>query len=98
MSELFRDSGFEKTALVATVTGAGAVISAPGAGNSIYLLGVNAHADTILKETNGSGATIFAVAAGNCNLPGTIKVTSDTAVYSTASNHTSIFYYIGSTN
>lgn len=96
--QYFRDSGFESVALVANITGAGTGINAPGAGNSIYLLGVNAHANTILRETDGNGAIILAVAAGNANLPGTIKVTSNTAVYSTAANNTSIFYYIDSSN
>lgn len=96
MTRYYRDDGFESVASVATVTGAGTVISAPGAGNSIYLLGVNAHANTILRETDANGAIIFAVGAGNCNLPSTVKTTG--AIYSTAANNTSIFYYIDSTN
>lgn len=96
MPRYFRDDGFESVASVATVTGAGTAISAPGAGNSIYLLGVNAHANTILRENDANGAIIFAVGAGNCNLPSTIKTTG--AIYNTASNNTSIFYYIDSTN
>lgn len=96
--QFFRDSGFENIALVATVTGAATAIAAPGAGNSIYLLGVNAHANTILRENDGNGNIILAVGAGNSNLPATIKVSSNTAVYNTAANNTSIIYYIDSTN
>jgi hypothetical protein len=96
--QYFRDSGFENIALVATVTGAATGIASPGAGNSIYLLGVHAHANTLLRENDASGNIILAVAAGNANLPSTVKVASNTAVYNTATNNTSIFYYIDSTN
>ena len=96
MTSYYRDDGFESVSLVANLTGAGTGINAPTAGNSIYLLGVNAHASTVLRENDANGSIIFAVGAGNCNLPSTIKVTG--AVYSTAANNTSIFYYIDSTN
>lgn len=94
MAQYFRDSGFEKEALVASVTTAGQVVAAPGVGKNIYILGVNAHASTVLKETNNSGNRILTVGAGNCNLPATVRVTENTAIYSTAADHVSIIYYI----
>lgn len=94
MTQYFRDSGFEKEALVASVTGIGEIVAAPGAGKSIYILGVNAYANTLLKETNGSGNTILTVAAGNCNLPATVRVASNTAIHNTIGTYVSIMYYI----
>ena len=85
MTRYYRDDGFESVSLVANLTGAGTGINAPTAGNSIFL-----------RENDANGAIIFAVGAGNCNLPSTIKTTG--AIYSTAANNTSIFYYIDSTN
>lgn len=94
MPEYFRDTGFEKTSLVATITGSATGILAPGSGNSIYLLGANAHAPTVLRETNAFGTRILVIASGNCNLPATVKVTENTAVYATIADHLSLFYYI----
>ena len=93
MAQYFRDSGFESLALVSGVAAAGTIISAPGAGKSIYLLGVNASGATELKETDANGARIMYVAAGNLNLPGTIKVAENTAVY-TSSPYVSVIHYV----
>jgi hypothetical protein len=93
MAQYFRDSGFESIALVSGVASAGTVINAPGVGKRIYLLGVNASGATELKETDANGLSIMYVAAGNLNLPATIKVTENTAVYSSAP-YVSVIHYI----
>jgi len=93
MAELFRDSGFEKIALVATSTGAATLINAPGQDKNIYILGVHTSGNVSLKENDAAGNTIMFVAAGNSNLPSTIKVTANTGIYSSLAN-VSVFYYI----
>jgi len=93
MMQYFRDSGFESVALTSGTATVGEVISSPGIGKSIYLLGVNASGATELREGNQNGNRIMYVAAGNLNLPATIKVTENTGVYST-SPYVSIIYYI----
>jgi len=93
MAELFRDSGFEKIALVATSTGAAKLIDAPGQDKNIYILGVHTSGNVTLKENDAAGNTIMFVAAGNANLPSTIKVTTNTGVYSSLAN-VSVFYYV----
>lgn len=93
MTKYFRDSGFESIALVSGVAAPGQIISSPGIGKSIYLLGVNASGATELKEGDSNGQSIMYVGAGNLNLPATIKVTENTGVYSSAP-YVSVIYYI----
>lgn len=95
MAELFRDSGFEKTAFIASKTGAAAtIINAPGENKNIYLLGSNSTATATIKEGDANGNFIMVVAAGNANFPGTVKVTENTGIFVDSVGTTTLFYYI----
>lgn len=93
MPEYFRDTGFEKVAMVSGTASAGTVIGAPQAGKSVYLLGVLSSGAAILKEGDNNGAVIMYVPAGNSDLSATIKVPNNSGVYSTNGN-ISIIHYI----
>ena len=94
MARYFREDGFEAQASVANILTAGVLLAAPGAGKTIYLLGVNAHVNTVLKQNNGSGAVIMNISAGNSDFPCSIKVDGSIAIWSTATDAVSLFYYI----
>ena len=94
MARYYREDGFESIASVATSTGAGVIIGAPGAGKSIYLLGGSAFSTQRFQETDVSGATIIQMQSGNANFPATIKVKENTAVYAVSSQSSSLFYYV----
>jgi hypothetical protein len=94
MARFFRENGFEAEASIANILTAGTLLAAPGAGKTIYLLGANAHANTTLRQTNGSGAVIMNVSAGNADFPCSIKVDGSIAIWSTATDAVSLFYYI----
>lgn len=93
MPEYFRDTGFEKVALISGTAFAGTVISAPGAGKSVYLLGILSSGVTILKEGDNNGNVIMYAPAGNSDLSATIKVPNNSGVYSSNGN-VSIIHYI----
>ena len=93
MAELFRDSGFEKIALVSGRATAGTVIEAPGAGKNVFLLGILSSGATILKEGDNNGNVIMYVPAGNSDLSATIKVPNNSGVYSSNGN-VSIIHYV----
>ena len=69
----FRDTGFEAEALSASRSGNGVILSSPGNGKSIYLLGVSCTANCTFKIVDGSGAVILYVGTGNYNLPATVN-------------------------
>ena len=94
MARYFRDDGFESTALVASLTGAGVIISGQGSNTTTYLLGVNAHTNTALRESGAAGNIIVVVGAGNFNFPATIAVSGTKNIYTTAADAASVFYYI----
>jgi hypothetical protein len=94
MARFFREDGFESQASIANILTAGVLLAAPGAGKTIYLLGANSHANTILRQNNGSGAVIMNLAGGNAHFPCSIKVDGSIAIYSTATDAVSLFYYI----
>lgn len=76
----FRDSGFEAEALAANITGNGVILNSL-TNTSIYLLGVSCHKDTILKQDDNNGDIVLCIAAGNYNLPATVKVGNEKALY-----------------
>ena len=88
----FRDSGFEAQALAANITGNGVILNSP-TNSSIYLLGVSCHKDTILKQDDNNGDIVLCIAAGNYNLPATVKVGNDKALYASSSGHVSVIYH-----
>ena len=94
MPRYFRDDGFEGIASVANATGAGVIISGQGSNTTTYLLGVNAHADTALRESGAAGNIIVVIGAGNFNFPATIAVDGSKNIYATAADASSVFYYI----
>jgi hypothetical protein len=94
MARFFREDGFEAQALVANILTAGVLLAAPGTGKTIYLLGVNAHSNTTLRQNNGSGTVIMNVGGGNGDFPCSIRVDGSIAIYSTAADAVSLFYYI----
>ena len=95
MPKLYRYAGFESIALRASILADGVVISAPGVGNSIYILGTSSYDDIRLAETNASGALIITCNAGMSDFPATIRVTENTAVYLIGNGTgATIFYYI----
>jgi len=94
MARYFRDDGFEGIASVANATGAGVIISGQGSNTTTYLLGVNAHANTALRESGAAGNIIVVVGAGNFNFPATIAVDGSKNIYATAADAASIFYYV----
>lgn len=92
--ELFRDSGFEKIALISGNASAGLVAPTPDSDKSIYLLGVTSTGGpTILREGSASGPVIAYIAQGNFNFPSTIQIQNNTGIYSSAGG-VSVFYYI----
>jgi len=93
MAEYFRDSGFEKTALISGNSSAGLIAPQPPANSSVYLLGVTASGTTILREGSATGPVIMYVAQGNFNFPATIRVPNNSGVHSSVGN-ASAFYYI----
>lgn len=93
MPEYFRDSGFEKVALISGTASAGTVISAPKVGQSVYLLGILSSGATILKEGDNNGNIIMYAPAGNSDLSATIKVPNNSGVYSSNGN-VSIIHYV----
>lgn len=94
MSRYFRDDGFESIALVASATGAGVLFSGQGSNTTTYLLGVNSHAVTTLRESGALGNIIMNIGAGNFNFPATIALDGSKNIYSSAADSVSIFYYI----
>ena len=94
MARYFREDGFEAQASVSNILTAGVLLAAPGAGKTIYLLGANSHANTTLRQNNGSGSVIMNVAGGNADFPCSIKVDGSIAIWSTATDAISLFYYI----
>ena len=92
MPEYFRDTGFEKIALVSGTATAGTVIGAPEAGKNIYLLGILSSGAAILKEGDNNGNVIMYAPAGNSDLSATIKVPNNSGVYSTVANTSAIYY------
>ena len=94
MAEYFRDSGFEKVALISGNSSAGLVTPNPDQNKNIYLLGVTCTGSpTTLREGSATGPVIIYVAQGNFNFPSTIKVPNNSGVYSTAGG-VSAFYYV----
>jgi hypothetical protein len=94
MPRYFRDDGFESVGSVASVTGAGVIINAPGVGKSIYLLGASCYSTQRFQETNVSGAAIVQIQSGNAEFPSAVKVKENTAVYAVSSRPSSLFYYV----
>lgn len=90
----FRDSGFEAEALSVNITGNGVILSAPTNGQSIYLLGVSCHQNTILKQTNVNGDVVINVGAGNYDLPATVKVENNAALYCQSEGPVSVIYHL----
>jgi hypothetical protein len=56
MPRYFRDNGFENVAQVASTLLSGVVLSGQGTNTTTYILGVNAHANTTLKQNDNNGA------------------------------------------
>ena len=96
MTVFFRDAGFESVAQVANTLLSGVVLSGQGANTTIYLLGANAHANTILKQNDNNGAVIAYVPAGNNSFPCTIAVTGNNHIFTTTNDAVSLFYYVES--
>jgi hypothetical protein len=95
MPKLYRYTGFENISLTASILANGVIISAPGAGNSIHILGTSSYDDIRLTETNASGALIVISNAGISDFPSTVKVKENTAVYLIGNNTgATVFYYI----
>jgi hypothetical protein len=94
MTRYFRNDGFENTAQVASTLFSGVVLSGQGPNTTIYLLGVNAHANTVLKQNNNNGAIIAYIAAGNSDFPATIAVTGNNHIFASGNDATTIFYYV----
>jgi len=90
--EYFRDSGFEKVALVSGNNSAGLIAPTPPANQSVYLLGIIASGTTILREGSATGPIIMYVSQGNFNLPATIRIPNNSGVYSTVGNASAIYY------
>lgn len=90
----FRDTGFEAEALSVNITGNGVILSAPINGQSIYLLGVSCHQNTILRQTNENGEVVINVGAGNYDLPATVKVGNNAALYSQSEGPVSVIYHL----
>ena len=88
----FRETGRVNTGLIASQSGAGDVVAAPGAGRRIIILDILASADTNLRESSGGGDIVH-VPAGSSNLSSPIAWEENTLVYSTAGN-VSITYVI----
>ena len=93
MPEYYRDTGFEKVALVSGTASAGTVIGAPAEGKSVYLLGILSSGAGILKQGDNNGSIIMYVPAGNSDLSATIKVPNNSGVYSSNGN-ISIIHYV----
>jgi hypothetical protein len=89
----FRDSGFEAEALSANITGNGVILNAPASNDSIYILGISCHTNTILKQDNDSGQIVMNIGAGNYNLPATVRVGNGKALYVDSSAPVSIIYH-----
>ena len=94
MARYFREDGFEAQASVSNILTAGVLLAAPGAGKTIYLLGANAHANTVLKQNNNNGSIIAYIAAGNSDFPATIAVTGNNHIFSSGNDACSLFYYV----
>ena len=94
MSRYFRDDGFEGIASVVSATGAGVLFSGQGSNTTTYLLGVNSHAVTTLRESGALGNIIMNIGAGNFNFPATIALDGSKNIYSSAADSVSLFYYI----
>lgn len=90
----FRDSGFEAEALSANITGNGVILNSPGADQSIYLLGISCHSNAILRKNDENGDVVVNIGAGNYDLPATIKVGDNNALYSETSAPLSIIYHL----
>ena len=94
MPRYFRDDGFEGIASVVSATGAGVLFSGQGSNTTTYLLGVNSHAVTTLRESGALGNIIMNIGAGNFNFPATIALDGSKNIYSSAADSVSIFYYV----
>jgi Na+-transporting NADH:ubiquinone oxidoreductase subunit NqrA len=96
MTKYFRDDGFENIAQVASTLFSGVVLSGQGPNTTIYLLGANAHTNTVLKQNNNNGTVIAYIAAGNNNFPCTIALTGNNDIFSSGNDAVSLFYYVES--
>lgn len=90
----FRDSGFEAEALSANITGNGIILGSPNNNQSIYLLGISCHMNTVLRKNDEFGEVVINVGAGNYDLPATVKVGDNTALYSQSNAPVSIIYHL----
>jgi hypothetical protein len=96
MPRYFRDNGFENVAQVASSLLSGVVLSGQGTNTITYILGVNAHANTTLKQNDNNGAVIAYIPGGNNNFPCTIAVTGNNHIFTTTNDAVSLFYYVES--
>ena len=94
MAKYYREAGFEGIAQVASSLTSGVLISGQGANTTIYLLGANAHSNTVLKQNNNAGAIVAYIAAGNSDFPATIAVTGNNHIFSSGNDACSLFYYV----
>jgi len=94
MAKYYREAGFEGIAQVASSLTSGVLISGQGANTTIYLLGANAHSNTVLKQNNNNGSIIAYIAAGNSDFPATIAVTGNNHIFSSGNDACSLFYYV----
>jgi hypothetical protein len=92
MTRLFRDDGFESSALIANTLLSGVVLSGQGTQN-ICLLGACAHLNTTLKENDNNGRVIAYISAGNADFPCTLIVSGNKSIFHTTNDALSLFYY-----
>ena len=88
----FRDTGFEAEALSANRSGNGVILSSPGNGKNIYLLGVSCTANSTFKIKDASGAVVLYVGVGNYNLPATVNC-GESDLYVETTGLVSIIYH-----
>jgi hypothetical protein len=94
MARYFRENGFEAPASIANILTSGVLLSGQGAGRETYLLGVNAHVNTTLRQNNATGIIIMNVAGGNSDFPCSIRLDGNIPIWSTAPDAVSLFYYV----
>lgn len=96
----FPQTGWPAVCSVVYSTAGGTLISAPGAGKHIHVLGVISNNLVELRLGNSSG-TIIAHIPGDADglrFPGALDIGEDTALHCASSDDVTVFYYIHNVN
>lgn len=92
----FPETGWPAPCLVAYNTAGGAMISAPGTGKHIHVIGVVSNNTVGLRAGGSSGGVVMTLPgdADGLRFPGAVDMGEDQSLFADSSDDVTIFYYI----